>query len=200
MRHTVRLTTAALLLVGAAAAASASAATPGTQTLFARQEGCGATAEAGRLDTSKGTADGADGCGTLGGLPLNELLGGAPETYSTTEKYKPVVVRAGAVKGQVAADSWTGSVGGVGTVEVDVAMTGLTADEETVDLGTVTVRAPASPTTATVKIPFQLSVPDEADGVTVTAWSLSVSLRGQNVNANAQALEGDVFVTLPVLR
>lgn len=199
MRHAVRSTTAALLLAGAAAAASASAATPGTQTLFARQEGCGAAAEAGRLETSKGT-DGADGCGTIGGLPLGELIGGTPESFSTTETYRPVVLRAGVVKGQVAADSWTGFVGGVGTVEVDVALSGLTADDETVDLGSVTVSAPASPTATTVKIPFALTVPAEADGTTVTSWSLSVTLRGRNVNANAQALEGDVFAVLPVLK
>lgn len=195
----LRTGTALALVVGALAASSSSAATPGTQTLYARGEGCGTTAQAGRLETSKG-ADGSDGCGTIGGLPLSDTLGATPKAYSTPESYKSVVLGSGKVVGQVAADSWTGVVGGVGTVTIDVSLSGFTAQGDPVDIGSTTVTAAASPTTPTVKIPFELAVPAEAVGSAVSGWSLSVTLRGRNVNANAQALEGDVFATLPIVK
>lgn len=198
MRFTApRAALATALAAGLLLAPSATAEVePSDTRLFLSADGCGAEQGAGTLSVEQveGTSD---GCGTIGGLPLNEAVGATPETYSTGEEYKPITVSAGKVVGQVAADSWVGVVGGVGTVEVDVAMSGLTADDETVDLGSTTVSAPASPTTATVKIPFELAVPADADGAQVVAWSLSVALHGANVNANAQALDGDVFVKLP---
>lgn len=59
---------------------------------------------------------------------------------------------------------------------------------------------PATPITPTVEVPFTLGVPAESDGAEVVGWSMSFTIRGLNVNANAQALEGDVFVTLPITK
>lgn len=182
----------------AASAAPAPRTTSGSATFFLRQEGCGATAEAGRLDPKRGT-DGATGCGTIGGVPLNELLGADPEPYATTGKGLPITLDASKpVTGQLAAGSWVGNgAGGAGAVSFDVALVGTTAGGQRVDFGSTTVSGTATPGQDVVLVPFSLAVPASAKNATLKALTLSLVQRGANVGMSAQQLDGDSYVVLP---
>ncbi len=174
-----------------------------SKSLFMAQEGCGSTAEPGRLEP-KPQADSADGCGTIGGLPLNEVahqdeedLGPTAEDYTSTSKLVPFVVDASKkVKGQVAAESWFGA-GGVGSVTWDVSLRGTTAAGKIVDFGTTTVSADAAPGENDVFAPFELAIPRAASGQTFKRFVVSVALRGQNIGMSAKKLSGDSYVVIP---
>jgi hypothetical protein len=200
----------ALALVGLAASGSfafgadAPKSTATSRTLFMAQEGCGTTAEPGRLEL-KAQADGADGCGTVGGLPLDEAfhqLGddSAATDYTSTSKLPPFVIdTTKKIKGQVAAGSWVGNgAGGVGTVEWDVSLTGTTTNGKLIDFGTQTVSAAASPGEDLVTAPFTFSVPKSATGLTFKRFVASVNQRGQNLLMSAKQLSGETYVVFPV--
>jgi hypothetical protein len=202
----------ALALAGLAAsgtlafAADAPKSSATRQTLFMAQEGCGTTAEAGRLET-KAQADTADGCGVIGGLPLNEVIaqdeadfGSIADDYTSTAKLVPFMIDVSKkVTGQVAAESWIGNgVGGAGTVTWDVHMTGTTTAGKVVDFGVTTVSAPAAPGTDDVVAAFTLSVPRSATGLTFKRFVVSVGQRGQNVGMSAKKLSGESYVVIPV--
>ena len=207
VRPIVALALAGLAASGSLAfAADAPKTTATSRTLFMAQEGCGTTAEAGRLEI-KAQADGADGCGTVGGLPLNEVFaqdeadfGSIADDYTSTAKLVPFMIDGTKkVTGQVAAQSWVGAgAGGLGTVTWDVHMAGTTAAGKVVDFGTTTVSAPAAPGTDEVVAPFTLSIPASAVGQTFKQFVVSVGQRGQNLGMSAKKLSGESYVVLPV--
>ncbi len=198
-RRTLHGLTAALAVGGVLFSSGAFAADP--VTFYLRQEGCGATAEAGRLDTKKGV-DGATGCGVIGGLPISEIAhqaeGPAFDVYDTGSAGIPHALGSGKITGQIAVGSWVGSgSGGVGTVTVDVALVGTTAGGAAVDFGAVTANAPAAPGQDIVKVPFELAIPGAASGFDMKKFSLSVQIRGANLGMSAKQLDGDSFIVVP---
>ena len=202
MTRTARLALVlALALTGAtglaAHAEKAPRTTTASSTFFLRQEGCGATAEPGRLDPKRGT-DGATGCGTVGGLPLAEV-DGTPEPFTSTGKGLPITLDAARkVTGQLAAGSWVGNgSGGLGEVAFDVALVGVTASGATLDLGSTTVTGTATPGEDVVLVPFSLDVPAEARNAVLKGLTLEVLQRGANVGMSAQQLDGDSYLVLP---
>lgn len=176
-----------------------------SKTLYLSQNGCGSTAEAGRLE-EKVQSDSADGCGTIGGVPLAEVeaadesdFGPLGEDFTTTVKLKPIKLNSSkSIVGQLGAGSWAGNgTGGVGTVTFDVRLTGVTTAGKAVELGSVQASAPAAPGQDTVDVPFTLPAPSSASGVVLKALTLTVFQRGQNVGMSARRLNGESYVVIP---
>lgn len=167
-------------------------------TFFLRQEGCGAEQKPGRLEP-RGGGDGATGCGTIGGLPANELFG-TPEPYTSSGKGLPInLAAAGKVTGQLAAGSWVGNgTGGVGQVTFDVSLLATDATGEEVDFGSTTVSGMAAPGDDVVLVPFELPIPKRPNGAAIKTLVLEVLQRGANVGMSAQQLDGDSYVVLPL--
>lgn len=204
--RTRRLSAAlAVALAGGFLASTASAETVEDSTeFFLRMEGCGATAEPGRLSTESGT-DSADGCGVIGGLPVNELFHQAgvdfPDSY-TTENGVPLTVDAAQdADGVIAVQSWTGLVGGVGEVVVDVTLDGIDkATNKFVILGSASATVLATPGLNTqVDVPFSIDIPDTAQAKELKSLTLTVNTRGANLNASAYKFEGASKITIPTL-
>ena len=205
----------ALALAGVAAAGSfafaaeAPKTTATSKTLFLAQEGCGTTAEAGRLE-DKAQDDSGDGCGVIGGLPLAEVeaqdeedFGPLGDDFTTTTKFVPVKVDgAKPITGQLAVTSWPGGftglpIGGVGTVTYDVHLAGVALDGKALDFGSVKASGPAAPGQDEVDVPFSLTVPATAAGVKVKAFTLTVFQHGQQVGMTAQHLKGASYLVIP---
>lgn len=167
-------------------------------TFFLRQEGCGAEQTPGRLEP-RGGGDGATGCGTIGGLPFNEVLG-SPEPYTSSGKGLPINLAAtGKVTGQLAAGSWVGNgTGGVGQVTFDVSLLATDATGEEVDFGSTTVSAMAAPGEDVVLVPFELAIPKRSNSAAIKTLVLEVLQRGANVGMSAQQLDGDSYIVLPL--
>ena len=205
MRHSrpaFALALGAVALSGSVAlAAEAPKTTTTSKTLYLAQEGCGATAEAGRLETKAGV-DGATGCGTIGGVPLQEAfsqLGASElEDFTSTTSLKPFKVdQSKKVTGQVAAGSWVGE-GGVGQVAWDIALTAVTSSGKTVDFGTQTVTATVSnPATPVVTAPFEFATPADAKGQTFKSITFSYVLHGANAGYSAAQYDGQFYVVIP---
>jgi hypothetical protein len=183
------------------AAAPATVTTQGSKTLYLSQVGCGTTAQDGTLETSAQT-DTADGCGTIGGLPVNEVnyqIGGTGDDYTSTGKLGTVMgSNAKKVTGEIAVGSWVGApAGGVGNVDIDVTLVALTTAGKTIDFGATTATAKAGQTTPTVSVPFSLAVPAAANGATLKSFTLNVFVHGANLGMSAKKLSGSSFVIIP---
>lgn len=167
-------------------------------TFFLRQEGCGAEQAPGRLEPKAG-GDGATGCGTIGGLPFNEVAGSA-KSYSSNGKGLPIdLAPTGKVTGQLAAGSWVGNgSGGLGQVAFDVALVGTSATGEKLDFGSTTVTGTALPGEDVVLVPFELTIPKRSNSAAIKSLVLEVLQRGANVGMSAQQLDGDSYVVLPL--
>lgn len=201
---------AAGVLATALLATSALADTEQSSTqLFLKQEGCGATAESGVLSTEAGVEDGADGCGVIGGLPLNEALHQV-EDSATADDYStrpadgvPLVLDAARdLEGVFAVQSWTGGVGGVGEVVIELTLVGRTTVDgkaKSLVLGSGEFTESANPTATRVDVPFAFDLPEAQQGLTFTALTLSAVTRGANLNAGAQSLNGTSHFTVPTL-
>ncbi|MBW3665313.1 MAG: hypothetical protein KY469_19640 [Actinobacteria bacterium] len=170
---------------------------------FLRRDGCGSTAEPGRLNTFSGP-DGADGCGTIGGVPLREVnyqLGSPDWVDYTTANGVPLYLDADRdIEGVIRAESWTGLVGGVGQTAADVQM--MLFDSG----GTFLHQFPVQNLTAIVTpdqdgydLPFSYDVPADFDEAHVGSVVLSVAMHGANWNQHNLGLEGDSHVTMPTL-
>jgi hypothetical protein len=176
--------------------APAPAASAKVRPLFLSQQGCGESAGAGRLEL-RPREDTATGCGTPAGLPLNEVTA-RRDLYSTTKGFSSVVLDSSRkITGQVVAES-DADVGGVGTVEWDVALTARTASGGTLDLGSTTVSAEAEPGHPVASALFSFTVPKGAAAQRVVSVSLSVVQRGLNVGMNAKHLNGESWLALPL--
>jgi hypothetical protein len=174
------------------------AALPAQETYYLRGSGCGAT-ESFWLSTTTG-ADEYDGCGTIGGLPANEVLfqaGGNPMTFSAQDGVPVVVDASRDVTGTIRAESWTGpGTPGVGQVVVNVSLTGST-DRDSYVLGSGTFEA-VNAAKDGVQFPFTFNLADELQGAQLTDLTLSVEVHGANWNSSNLGLEGASKFTLPM--
>lgn len=193
----------ATLFAGVASATEAPRTTATSSTFYLRQEGCGATAEPGRLEP-KASTDGATGCGTIGGIPFGEIeaqTGAAAadgDTYTTVGKGLPIKLDGSKkITGQLAAESWIGSGVGAGTVSFEVALVGTDVKGKSVDFGTASVSGSITPGDNVVLVPFELAVPAAAVGAPMKRFSLSVLQHGGNVGFSAKHLDGDAYVVFP---
>ncbi|HVF21238.1 MAG TPA: hypothetical protein VNA14_13495 [Mycobacteriales bacterium] len=199
-RRTLHSLGAAAIAFGILAAGNAGAASG--YTLYLRQEGCGSTAEAGRLEPKKG-ADGTTGCGAIGGVPINEVIvqvdgaENALEPFDSNKKMAPVKLGSGAVTGTIAVASWIGVGGGVGFVDVDATLLLTTKAGKKFDLGAFSGSVMASPTETIARVPFTFAVPAAAVGQTITKVSLSYVAHGINVPMSAAQYDGESFLVLP---
>ncbi|MGB8651639.1 MAG: hypothetical protein WCD35_13380 [Mycobacteriales bacterium] len=185
-------------------AADAPRTTATSKTLFLSQDGCGSTAGPGRLETTP-HSDSADGCGTIGGAPLQEVFaqdqadfGPLGDDYVSTKKLVPFLLDASRkVTGQLAAASWFGGGVGVGTVTFDVHLVATSTTGRRVDFGSTTVSGDVTPGQDPVEVPFQLAVPRSAAGTTVMSFTLTVTQRGRNVGMSSKQLSGESYVVIP---
>jgi hypothetical protein len=188
-------------VAGVASAADAPKTTTSSSTFFLRQEGCGTTAEAGRLEP-KASADGATGCGTIGGLPVDELAHQAGESlsedFATVGKGLPVKLDAARkVTGQLAAGSWFGEGVGAGEVTFDVALRVTTVAGTGISFGETSVTGSITPGENVATVPFSYPVPAAAAGAKVKSVVLTVAQRGANLGYSAKQLDGDSYLVLP---
>ena len=106
MTTTVRLLAALFALAVLAPAAMANPVYDKIEdTFYLRGEGCGATENLYLDDRS--AVDEYDGCGTIGGLPVNEAIG-AEDSLSTTKAYDLILDGDGQVEVVIRAESWVG--------------------------------------------------------------------------------------------
>ncbi len=204
----LRLAATGAVVLASVMTLSASAATaPKTSatqaTFFLRMEGCGETAAPGRLEPKKGT-DGATGCGTIGGLPIDEVvyqLGeGFASQFDTGKAGLPIKLSGkGTVTGQIAAESWFGA-GGVGTVDFDLALTATTSTGKKIDFGSTSVSASASPSENVVMVPFKFAVPAGNDKASLTKITLTVVMHGMNFGMSGQHYDGDSYLVMPTVK
>jgi hypothetical protein len=168
-----------------------------SSTFFLRQDGCGAETGPGRLEPKAGT-DGSTGCGTIGGLPFDELFG-SPEPFATSGKGLPINLDpTRKVTGQLAAGSWVGNgAGGIGEVAFDVALVGTTASGSKVDFGETTVTGSAAPGEDVVMVPFELAAPAVTGSTVLKSLVLEVTQRGANLGMSAKQFDGDSYVVIP---
>lgn len=175
-------------------------AVPESRTFYLRGSGCGAT-EAFWLSVESGT-DEYDGCGTIGGLPVNEViyqLGGGANTFSAQDGVPAILDASKDVTGTIRAESWTGDgTPGVGQVVVEVSLAGADAEGNSVTIGTDTLEATNTGADG-VQLPFTFNIADALDKVALTELALSVEVHGVNQNSSNLGLSGDSKFTLPVL-
>ncbi|MFN2537650.1 MAG: hypothetical protein ABR549_05800 [Mycobacteriales bacterium] len=197
IRPALLLAIAATAATGALAFAADPPRTSATsKTLYLAQNGCGTTAEPGRLEP-RVQDDSADGCGTIGGLPADELIGYESDKYTSSKAVGLVKIDAlKKVTGQLAAGSWTGT-GGVGTVTFDVAMTATTTTGKRLDFGSSSVDAKASPRDNIVYVPFSLTPPAAAKGATLKTIVLAVRQHGMNIGMSSKKLNGESWLVIP---
>ncbi|MBV9098238.1 MAG: hypothetical protein JO079_09285 [Frankiaceae bacterium] len=154
-----------------------------------------------KLDSS-----GSEGCG-LEGLPLDEVFyqAGSPNTttYATTKHDgMPMVADTKRkITGQVGTSSWTGQVGGLGTVVVDLEVDAITSTGQSVVISTQTLKAnvtPAGP--AAENLPWSAAWPASLAGKTLVSFSVSTTIHGDYINQGAKHYQGDSFVIVPGLK
>ncbi len=185
-------------------AAEAPKSTATSRTLFLSQEGCGTTETPGRLEPTA-QVDTSTGCGTIGGLPFNEIIvqdGGAEavaEDFTSTAKMKSFKLdSAKKITGQLAAGSWVGNgSGGFGTVTFTVVMTAKTTAGKTINFGTVKVSGAAAPGKDVVEVPFELAVPATAKGATIKTVVINVAQHGANLGMSSKQFDGSSYVVIP---
>ena len=193
------------LASGVLIASTASAApVEGDSRFVLRMDDCG---EAGRLSIVAGTDDGAHGCSWTG-LPFDEVFydvyGEVLDALDySTEDGMPLVLDARRDVSGVISSVSIGPAGRVGEVVVDVVLSGTRAGAngrpQTVELGVGTFSAQAVITSKTTRVPFTLDVPDEQSGVTFSSLQLTANIRGKNVNASGQSLNGTSYLDVPAL-
>ena len=207
---TTRVAVAVACAAALLAAGSASAELQPSQTrLYLSAEGCGATQEGGTLSTSINPNAGSDGCGIIGGLPLDEVLhqleANTPMDFVTSAgDGVPAVLDVDEdATGVFATQSWTGGVGAVGQVTVDLALIGTYLDsagkKRTMELGSGSFSVLGTPTSVVTSVPFSFDLPDAAADKTFTSLVLSAANHGLNVNGSAQSYNGTSYLDLPVL-
>ncbi|WP_108664782.1 hypothetical protein [Euzebya rosea] len=203
MTITVRLLAALFALAILAPAAMADPTYTETDDRFyLRGTGCGAETDLFLSDRSG--EDDYDGCGTIGGLPVNEVLaaeGSGGETL-TTRGTAPIIVDANRdLVVVIRTESWFGDgIPGAGQSVVDVAITGTPAAGGFVPvaLGSgssdeIVVGADNATHTIT------LDIPDTAHLAELSNLSLEISWHGANINVNNLGMSGDSHFTVPTL-
>ncbi|MCU1588288.1 MAG: hypothetical protein JWN31_1781, partial [Frankiales bacterium] len=159
-RPALAVALAVTMVGGAAFAADAPKTTATSKTLYLSQAGCGSSAEDPLLLPT--VVPGQDGCGTVAGLPANELdaqIGATVDDvgtpYASNKKTVPFKLDGTKkITGQLTADSWIGAGGGVGTVTWDYELSGTTSKGKSVDFGSYTADQAVSPSSSRVQTPF----------------------------------------------
>lgn len=196
----LRLAIAAASLGSLALIGHANAAAPLTSKFYLRANGCGADQEAGRLEPKAG-GDTSDGCGTIGGIPIDEVFARAEsaifDDYDTGKAGIPVKLDSTRkVTGQISVRSWTVPTG-AGQVVVDLVLTARTTAGKTIDFGTVTVSKTVAGSPSVVSLPFTFNVPSSAKGATLSHITLSVAQHGANLGYSAKSLNGTSYLVMP---
>lgn len=205
----IRLLAVTMLLVLGLTTAGASAEgelVASDRAFYLRGEGCGATAVL-YLSYRNG-ADGYDGCGSVGGVPFQELIhqvdGPRPKTFSTRGEKDGVPVTLDGTRditGQIRGESWFSGllpVPGVGQVVVDVTVYGIDSANKVVTLGSATEEA-INTGHEGVQVPFTIDIDDALSGVELKSLSIDLELHGANYNSGNIGLEGDSNFNLPIL-
>jgi hypothetical protein len=201
--RTRRLIAAVALLVLAFAGLASAETVEDETTYFLAWEGCGAETQTFlSLD-----APARNGCGTIGGAPLAEALAlsGSPQvrTYASRGGVQGQTLDATRnLVGEIHAHSWSGATGaGVGQVVVNgtLAVRYLPAaggQARTVSLP-FSGDGTATPSARSVRVPFDLDLPDAADRGIVQSVSLDLEIRGAHVDSGVQAGGGLSKLVLP---
>ena len=154
-----------------------------------------------KLDSS-----GSEGCG-LEGLPLEEVFyqAGSPDTttYATTKHDgMPMIADVKRkITGQVGTSSWTGVVGGLGTVVVDIEVDAVTSTGQSVVVSTQTLKTTVTPAgPAVANLPWSASFPASLAGKTLVSFSVSTTIHGDYINQGAKHYQGDSYVVVPGLK
>jgi hypothetical protein len=203
--HLVALVAILVLALGTTAGADAELVADDLQ-LFQRNEARGDAPCGPGADFNLGLEAGAGeaGCGFVGGLPFGEVFAqtGDTDTFLDTfstraTEVEPFVLDASRdVTGQI---SIVPSLAGAGQIAVDLRLTVRAAvGNATTVLGTTTVEGIAAGPDP-VRLPYTFDVPAAADGKAFRAASLEVYVRGIHANHGYNELNGQSFVTLPVL-
>lgn len=165
----------------------------------------GKCTEAPTLST-KLDGSGSEGCG-LEGLPLDEVFyrAGSPDTtaYSTTKgDGMPMIADPKRkITGQVGTTSWTGVVGGAGTVDVDLEVDAVTSTGQSLVVSTQKLTATVTPAgKAVANLPWSASFPKSLTGKTLVSFTVSVTIHGVYVNQGAKHYQGDSYVVVPGLK
>lgn len=153
--------------------------------------------------STKLDSGGSEGCGTEG-IPLDEVFyqAGAPDftTYATT-KSDGMPLRIDVkrkISGQVGTSSWTGTVGGVGTVNVDLEVDATTTTGQSIVISSQKLQATLAPGgPAAVNLPWTAAIPGSLAGKTLSSFSVSVAIHGAYLNQGAKHYDGDSFVIVP---
>lgn len=198
-----RLATLTVLGLAGALATSASAAVePSSTQFFLNSTGCGADQGPTTLSTTI-AADDSDGCGTIGGLPFNEVLAQAEvdiaEAYGTVDGMPLTLDASRDAEGVIAVQSWAPPGPSLGQVVVEVSLEGNGTDKKFVALGGDRTEVVVAGAASQVDVPFSIDLPASAQGRELRSLTLSVTIRGINVNGSARRLEGDSSLTVPTL-
>jgi len=156
--------------------------------------------------STKLDGSGSEGCG-LYGLPAEEVFykvdAADTTTYSTTKGDGiPMIVDVKRkITGQVGTSSWTGVVGGLGEVDVDLEIDAITTTGQSVVVSTQQLKATLGPGGDPVQnLPFTASFPGSLVGKTLNSFSVSVTIHGAYINQGAEHYQGDSYVVVPGLK
>ncbi len=166
---------------------------------FLRGTGCGATQNFWLSSTSG--EDEYDGCGVIGGLPVQEVIhqvdGPSPDTFQAQDGVPVILDASRDVTGQIRAESWFGdAVPGVGQIKVDVELSGSTSKGQFVVIGSHSSEVLNTGAGGT-NVPFTIDVPDLSDKVQLSDLTFTVEIHGVNWNSGNLGLSGDSRFTLP---
>jgi hypothetical protein len=200
LRRFVPLTIALALVAGTALADESPELVPDEQTFYLHWDGCGADSH---TYLSILEPEGLNGCGFIGGIPLNTPFALLEEPIIenfTTEDGIPVQLDgSGTIDGEVAIHSWTGITGaGAGVVVIEGELRGL-AGGQFVTFGTFEDELVATPGDDYVAAEFSFDVPEELDEATLSSLSLDVSVWGVFIDSGVHATGGLSYLTVPTL-
>lgn len=173
---------------------------PASRTFYLRREQCASGNDDARLTLVKGSKD-VNGCSFIA-QPANEVLHRLGDalftTYSASDGI-PVTMGAGKVTGVIRTGGSFGLPAMAGQSEVDVRLTGLTADGESKTLISKTYTSILTPAQSVNDVVIDEAVPADAVESRLVALSLDVTLRGAQVGNGSITMNGASFLTLPIL-
>jgi hypothetical protein len=156
--------------------------------------------------STKPDSSASEGCGTEG-IPLDEVFyqagAPAPTVYSTTKNDgMPLIVDVKRkITGQVGTESWTGTVGGAGTVQVDLEVDATTTTGQSIVISQQKLSATLSPTgPAVTNLPWTAAIPGSLSGKTLSSFTVSVTIHGAYIDQGAKHYDGDSYAVVPGLK
>jgi hypothetical protein len=193
--------TIALMFVAGTALAEGPELVPDEQTFFLHWDECGADIHT--YLSIQEPPPGGNGCGFIGGTPVNTplVLLGEPliDTYSAEDGIPVKLDGSGEITGEVAVWSWTGVTGaGVGLVVIEGQLTGM-ANGQFQNFGTYEGEVLATPADDYVSVEFAFEVPDALNEANLTSLSLDVNVWGAYADSGVHTAGGISSVTLPIL-